>query len=137
VKGFGSTYIGAGTKDPDTFALVQRLFLAMTQLDLSNLERKPLSINLAYHVVHCFRPTPERILALPALLDVAASPNLLKRLVQLWYEDSVLSKEAGAFRAHAEYLEQRLRGYSTVSAIVATLTTGAVRRLRRVLKPAP
>jgi hypothetical protein len=44
-------------------------------------------LNLAYHLVHGFRPTPERILALPELLETASSPGLLKRLMELWSID--------------------------------------------------
>ena len=89
IKGYGSTYIGAATRDAQTFDQLQRLMRAMSQQDIGNLDIVGTRLNLAYHVVHCFRPTPERVLALPVLLEVAATPNLLKRMTQLWYGDSV------------------------------------------------
>lgn len=94
IKGYGSTYIGAGTRDPDTFERLQRAFHAMTQPSLEGLDQTEIRLNLAYHVVHCFRPTPARIMALPSLLDVSATPNLMKRLTQLWWLDSHAAAQA-------------------------------------------
>lgn len=94
IKGYGSTYIGAGTSDPETFERLQRAFDAMMQPSLEGLDETETRLNLAYHVVHCFRPTPARIMALPSLLDGYATPNLIKRLTQLWWADSHANVEA-------------------------------------------
>lgn len=107
IKGYGSTYIGAATRDPEMFASIDRLLRVMVQDGLKDLSVVETRLNLAYHLVHCFRPTPERVLALPALLDVAATPNLLKRLTQLWYGDSVRALEAEANSAQAQWMEKQ------------------------------
>jgi SAM-dependent methyltransferase len=91
IKGFSSSYLGAASHDPEAFARSRTLLQAMHQPGLGALNETGMRLNLAYHVVHSFRPTAERVLALPTLLAVAHAPNLLKRLTQLWYEDSVLA----------------------------------------------
>lgn len=106
IKGFGSTYMGAGARDPEIFARLERLLQAMAQPGLEGLGTTEVQLNLAYHVVHCFRPTPVRIAALPTLLEVAATPNLLKRLTQLWYADSEV---AAARRQQDEQLAASAR----------------------------
>lgn len=89
IAGFSASYIGFATRDAATFAQAEPLFQAMKAESLEGLDLQQRRLNLAYHVVHGFRPNPERVLALPDLLDVAASPPLLRRLSQLWYADSV------------------------------------------------
>jgi SAM-dependent methyltransferase len=91
IKDFSSSYIGAASYDPDAFARARTLLLAMHQPSLGGLDETGTRLNLAYHVVHCFRPNAERVIALPTLLAEAHAPNLLKRLTQLWYEDSMLA----------------------------------------------
>lgn len=106
IKGFGSTYIGAGARDREVFARLERLLQAMAQPSLEGLGTTEVQLNLAYHVVHCFRPTPARIAMLPTLLEVATTPNLLKRLTQLWYADSEV---AAARRQEDEQLATAAR----------------------------
>ncbi len=65
---------------------------AMTQPDLANLGRTERRLNLACQLVHGFRSTPERVLALPELLEVANTPGLLKRLTELWYDDCLAAQ---------------------------------------------
>jgi SAM-dependent methyltransferase len=90
ITGFSASYIGVAARDPSAFAEADRLLDAMSQETLTGLGPAERRLNLAYHVVHGFRPTPERIAALPELLEVAATPNLLKRLTQLWHDESLL-----------------------------------------------
>lgn len=52
-----------------------------------NLEERRL--NLAYQVFHRFLPNPDRILSLPDLFDVMASPHLVRLMTQLWHADAV------------------------------------------------
>jgi hypothetical protein len=40
-----------------------------------------------------FRPTPERVLALPDLLEVENSPQLIKHLTRLWYQDCAVAHQ--------------------------------------------
>lgn len=44
-------------------------------------------LNLAYQVVHSCKTSWQLMLAMPALLERVATPNLLKRLMQLWAND--------------------------------------------------
>lgn len=92
INGFSSNYIGAASFDDAAFARAQRLITAMRQTSLGGLDETETRLNLAYHVVHSFRPNAERVHALPALLQVASSPNLLKRLTQLWCDDALLAE---------------------------------------------
>jgi SAM-dependent methyltransferase len=92
IKGFSSSYIGAASLDAAAFVRVERLLTAMHQPGLGGLGETETRLNLAYHVVHSFRPNAERVYALPGLLQVASAPNLLKRLTQLWYNDAVLAE---------------------------------------------
>jgi SAM-dependent methyltransferase len=87
IKGFSASYIGLATRDFDTFDRGKHLLDVMTQPTLAELGLMERRLNLAYHLVHGFRPTPERILALPELLETASSPGLLKRLMELWSID--------------------------------------------------
>lgn len=124
IKGFGTNYIGAGTRDPKRFALLQMLFRAMTQPEPEGLDPALTRLNLAYHLVHRFEPTAARVFALPALLDVAASPNLLKLLTELWHADSVAA-------ATAHQHEQQARAWR--EAYDAHAAVGATRLLRGAL----
>jgi glycosyltransferase involved in cell wall biosynthesis/SAM-dependent methyltransferase len=92
IRGFSASYIGVAARDPSAFARAERLLGAMAQPHLTDLDLTERRLNLAYHLVHGFRPTPDRVLALPELFEVASSPNLLKRLTQLWYNDCVLAQ---------------------------------------------
>jgi SAM-dependent methyltransferase len=92
IKGFSSTYIGAASYDPDAFARATLQLEAMHQPSLGGLDETGTRLNLAYHVVHSFRPNTERVLALPILLEVAHAPNLIRRLIQLWHDDSLLAE---------------------------------------------
>ena len=89
IRGFSASYIGVAAHDPGVFAVAERLLGAMAQPNLAGLDLTGRRLNLAYHVVHGFRPTPERVISLPDLLEVENSPMLLKRLTQLWYNDCV------------------------------------------------
>jgi len=93
---FSSTYIGAATRDHGVFAKIQRLFAAMTKPTLEGLNLDDRRLNLSYTVVHSFFPTPERILALPDLLERHGSRPLLTRLMQLWHGDWHERKVAAA-----------------------------------------
>jgi hypothetical protein len=100
IKGFSASYIGIASRDAKTFARTERLLQAMAQETLQGLAVDERRLNLAYNVVHSFRPTPERVLALPDLLEVVATPHLLRRLTQLWHADAVQA-------ANAAYHEQQ------------------------------
>ncbi|MBP0593889.1 class I SAM-dependent methyltransferase [Paraburkholderia sp. LEh10] len=89
IKGYGSTYIGVATRNRELSASVDHLVKAMTQSDLQGLTEAEKALNLAYNVVHSFHPNPERVLALPVLIERAYSVALITRLTQLWYDDSV------------------------------------------------
>jgi SAM-dependent methyltransferase len=94
IRGFSASYIGVAARDPSVFARAGRFLGAMAQLHLEGLDLTERRLHLAYHLVHGFRPTPERVIALPELLDVASSPNLLKHLTQLWCNDCLLANQA-------------------------------------------
>jgi 2-polyprenyl-3-methyl-5-hydroxy-6-metoxy-1,4-benzoquinol methylase len=100
IKGCSVSYLGIATRDAETVARAERLLQAMAQDTPEGLALDERRLNLAYHVVHSFRPTPERVLALPDLLDVVATPHLLRRLTQLWHGDAVQA-------ANAAYHEQQ------------------------------
>ncbi len=126
IKGYGSTYIGVATRDASMFARAQRLFQATDQAVLDGLDAVETQLNLAYHVVHCFRPTPERVLALPALLDIEAAPNLLKRLTQLWYGDSVLAVERDVYFDAFQFHQQDARNWQDAyHALAGTQSNGS------------
>ena len=87
IVGYSSTFIGVATRDSGRFAEVSRLIAAMTADDPTALDEEDARLNLAYKVVHEFRPTPARVLRMPLLLDRYYSPNLGKRLMELWRGD--------------------------------------------------
>jgi SAM-dependent methyltransferase len=117
IAGFPPTYVAAGTRDPEQYARLQQLFRVMTQPGLEGLDTVATRLNLAYHVVHCFRPTPERVLALPALLDIASSPNLLKRLMELWHADATNAGQARHWQeAHAAVAAEATAKIETLTA---------------------
>src|SRR5262249_17424841 len=91
IKGYSSNYIGAASYNPEAFVRARTLLQAMHQPGLGGLDDTCTRLNLAYHVVHSIRQNGDRVLALPTLLAVARAPNLLKRITQLWYEDSLLA----------------------------------------------
>lgn len=95
IQGFSASYLGFATRDATRFALADKLFRAMRSEPLDGLDLEERRLNLAFQVVHSFRPNPERILALPDLLDIAASPPLLRRLTQLWHADAVSALTGG------------------------------------------
>ena len=128
IAGFSSTYIGVATRDPARFAVVQRLLAAMTADEPEALSDQEVRLNLAYTVVHEFRPTPARVLRLPLLLERYFTPNLGKRLTQLWHEDAVRASAADWNAGQARHW----RGaYEALQADPLTLPARAVRRLRR------
>jgi SAM-dependent methyltransferase len=92
IRGFSASYIGVVTRHPHVFAGAKHLLDAMAQPALEGLDLTERRLHLAYHLVHGFRATPERILALPELFQVASSPGLLRRLTQLWWEDCLLAR---------------------------------------------
>jgi SAM-dependent methyltransferase len=94
IRGFSASYIGVAARDASVFARAGRLLGAMAQPHLEGLDMTERPLHLAYHLVHGFRPTPDRVIALPELLDVASSPKLLKFLTQLWYNDCLLAHQA-------------------------------------------
>ena len=106
--GFSSTYIGAATRDPARFATLAGLFAAMTAEDPTALSDDAARLNLAYAVVHDFRPTPARILRLPVLLERHFTPNLGRRLAQLWHEDAVRAAASDWNAAQARSVEAAL-----------------------------
>lgn len=101
IKGYSSTYIGALAGDPETFARIEHLFKCMKQEDLAGLNREESNVNVAYSVVHSFRPTPERILALPSLIEDNFSTRLFTHLMQLWYADSTEAASAEWYKTQA------------------------------------
>jgi SAM-dependent methyltransferase len=101
IKGYSSTYIGAVASDPGAFARVEHLFRCMRQEAPAGLTEQECNVNVAYHVVHSFRPSPERILALPALIEKTYSPRLITHLMQLWYADSTAATNAEWYKAQA------------------------------------
>jgi hypothetical protein len=78
------------------------LFKTMKNESLEGLNLEERRLNLAYQVVHRFRPNAKRILALPDLLDIMASPPLLRHMTQLWYSDAVAAAGAEAAATAAE-----------------------------------
>ncbi len=130
IAGFSSTYIGAGTRDPKAFGRLLRLFGAMRQPGLEGLDTAETRLNLAYHVVHGVRPTPERIAALPVLFEVAATPNLLRRLTQLWEADRRAAAAAGEVAAAAQWHEGQARAWETACQ-AATLEAETLRQRAR------
>ncbi|MEI5996869.1 class I SAM-dependent methyltransferase [Paraburkholderia bengalensis] len=101
IKGYGSTYIGVVTRQQEMSVRVDHLVKAMKQTDLQALTEQEKALNLAYNVVHSFHPTPERVLALPVLLQRAYSHALVTRLTQLWYTDSVNAVNADWYEGQA------------------------------------
>jgi len=91
IKGFGSSYVGLATRSSETFARGAKFFDAMAQAGLDNLDATERRLNLAYHLIHGFRPNPERILGLPELLRTECTPGLVKRLTELWAQDSAVA----------------------------------------------
>jgi SAM-dependent methyltransferase len=102
IKGYGSTYIGAATRDRQLFSKIEHAFKAMTQVDLQGLSDPEKVLNLGYNVVHSFRQTPERVLALPLLIDKAYSVALVTRLTQLWHSDSLNAVNAEWYEGQAK-----------------------------------
>lgn len=94
IAGFSSSYLGVATRDPARFAEAQRLLRAMTLEDPQDLSQDETVLNLAYTVVHNFRPTPARILRLPELLERHFTPHLGTRLMQLWHHDATRAAAA-------------------------------------------
>ncbi len=129
IAGYSSTYIGLATRDPDRFAELQRLLAAMTADDPAPLTEDDARLNLAYTVLHEFRPTPARIIRLPLLLERYFSPNLGKRLMQLWYGDAVQAVDAAAAGVRIAAAEARAATAERWAA--APLTTISIDRLRR------
>lgn len=99
IKGYSSTYIGAIARNTDNLARAKRLLSAMQQNTLDGLDETESNLNLAYNVIHSFQTTPERVLALPNLIQSEYSPNLIARLIQLWHLDSIAATNA---KWHAE-----------------------------------
>lgn len=93
IRGFSASFIGIAALDTKTFEQAAHLLNAMKQHDLIDLDATERRLNVAYHLVHGFRPTPERVLAVPELLEVASSPGLLRRLSELWREDCTLAQQ--------------------------------------------
>jgi SAM-dependent methyltransferase len=89
IKGFSASFLGIATRHEACFAQAAQLLSAMAQETPEGLSIQERRLNLAYHVVHSFRTTPPRILAQPDLLDVVATPHLLRRLTQLWHQDAL------------------------------------------------
>jgi len=119
IKGFSASYLGIATRDAAAFARAERLLQAMVQDTPAGLALDERRLNLAYHVVHSFRTTPERVLALPDLLDVVATPHLLHRLTQLWHSDAVQA-------ANAAYHEQQVANWEAAWRQADTATKAAV-----------
>lgn len=130
INGFDPTIIGMATRDIATYGRMQRLVTAMTQDGLDGLDIAETQLNLAFHVVHSFNATPERILALPTLFEVAFAPNLLKRLTQLWYSDAVLAKECRDAKAEAS---ARAAAEAEAAALPFAKLTKGITRARRIL----
>lgn len=91
IRGFSASYLGFATRGAEAFERASRLFRAMKSKTLQGLDLEERRLNLAYNVVHSFQPTPERILALPDLFDVVATPPLLRRMSQLWHADAIVA----------------------------------------------
>ena len=102
MKGFSASYLGFATRSVETAARAKNLFKAMKNESLEGLNLEERRLNLAYQVVHRFQPNPERILSLPDLFDIMASPPLLRHMTQLWYADAVGAAAAQASAATIE-----------------------------------
>ena len=87
IVGYSSTCIGVATKDEARFAEICEMLESMRLEDPTSLTDDRARLNLAFNVVHEFRPSLARIIRLPVLLQRNYSPALGKRLMQLWYTD--------------------------------------------------
>ena len=119
IVGFGSTYIGLGTRDLDLLRECQRVIAVMRQADPRGLSDPDTRLNLAYTVIHAFDPTPERILRLPLLLEKQFNSALVTRLMQLWHGDAV--KAAGATWYEQQASNWR-EAYESLKSSVSPLT---------------
>jgi glycosyltransferase involved in cell wall biosynthesis/SAM-dependent methyltransferase len=108
IAGFSSSYIGIATRDPAGFAAAQRLLDVMIADDPQALSDDDARLNLAYTVVHNFRPTPARISRLPVLLERCFTPPLGTRLMQLWHVDALRA-------ANADWYEMQARRWRAVA----------------------
>lgn len=101
IKKFSSSYIAVASRSDAAFARAKELVDVMTATtDPAPLSPEQQQLNLAYTLVRGAETTPERVLALPSLLAVAHSQPLLRRLSQIWYDDTVSAR-------NAEYYEQQ------------------------------
>lgn len=85
IAGFGSTYIGAAARNRSKLEKCRELLRVMSCESLSDVEPSGAALNLAYHVFHNFEANPDRVLALPTLLERAMTFNLVKRITQIWH----------------------------------------------------
>jgi SAM-dependent methyltransferase len=136
IERFSASYLGCATRDGQTFARAARLFQAMKSETLEGLDLEARRLNLSYQVVHSFRPTPERVLALPDLLDVAATPPLLRRICQLWHADAVNAAGGAAQASTIERLTADNAAYMEARDFWKSQADGWEREYRDVTKAA-
>ena len=111
IKGFSSSYIAVATLSSSAFETARALVETMRSSgDPAVLPPEQQQLNLAYHLVRSFDPTPERVLALPALFEVTRSRALLRRLSQLWYDDCVKARQAEYFEQQASNWQAAWKG---------------------------
>jgi hypothetical protein len=101
IVGFASNYIGVVARDSSRLAEIRRTLDAMTSQSLDGLSEEEKVLNLAYNALHRFEPTPEAILALPALFSRVPNPAIFTRMTHLWHTDVVKLVEMGS-RASAQ-----------------------------------
>ncbi len=109
IEGYSSTYIGAVTRSAMTFSKLEHLFKIMRQNNLNDLNNDEIILNLSYNVIHSFQSTPERVLALPLLLQNAYSTSLINRLIQLWHSDCTAAESAQWHKTQARNWENVYR----------------------------
>ncbi|MCA8906665.1 MAG: glycosyltransferase [Rhodospirillaceae bacterium] len=101
IKGFSSTWIGAAAFDEAVAARCRALLSAMRDPALPE-DDETRALNLAFHAVRSFEPTPERVLALPTLLEKVSAPMLFAHLSKLWYADAQGAAQAAYLGQQAE-----------------------------------
>lgn len=89
VEGFGTTYIGIVTRNPNKALLASKFISTINEKDIAKLSEEDRIINVSFNIVHSFFPTSEGILALPLLIRRGINNNVMSRLTQLWHSDFI------------------------------------------------
>jgi SAM-dependent methyltransferase len=102
IEGFASNYVGIASRAAGFAPKVERLFEVLWSDTLEGLSEEEKVVNLAFTALHRFDPTPERILALPALFRRVPDPNIFERMTQLWHADAVSLRNIPQVAAEAD-----------------------------------